>query len=704
MNIINLIQNFKYKKIFLAFLISFLTYVIFFGKFLLNDFYFWDSDAQYFYIPSRVYFYEKIVENGTFPFWTERILSGFPIYADAENGYLNPINALSILIFGPTLSYKVLHIVFYLVGSLSLFFLLQRKNFNILSFFIANLIYFFNIFMINHQIHFNIILTFYLLPAAIILVELYLEKPKIKFIVLQSIIISFSILYGHIQSSLIFSLGVGLYFIVFAGKRFFSKYTLLYLGFLSVAILIQIMPQVLPSKELFEVSERSAEVNMYQGSMYPNMFTFILYPYLFGEQKEYIGKEIKSGFTYTEIYMYLGFTTFVLFTISMLFLKNNKITIYCFLTLLLFLIFFSLEYNKIFDKNTPIVSLFRHWERTVVLFSFGISLAVANLISNLKELSLKGILYRAGYLIFPCLFLLYYYKTTPFSASYWAVRDIISLNTLTSNKYFYLLMSLLIIILILFTVLYILINLEKNKYIITIQILLCLIVFGDLFYFSKNVNNFRLKNISNYEVPNFPNETSKERTFYLMHPVYGLEYLYLKSWSPLGYSQFLEDEYRDITKDLGFFTIMSLHKFDRLPSTQAVNYFGVTNAKTLNFEKKTNTLTTFPYQGLDLVKNSNNSRYIIKEEGHLKFEVESSKDQLVTVLLKHNPNWLVKINNSEIQYSKKDIFIELMVPSGKNTVEIIYTPKPFYLGLILSLFLLILFIIMTYFAKRFRYF
>ena len=87
------------NKIYWALTISIATYLIFVGKFLLPNYYFWGSDSTFFYYPSRFYLQERILEDKSFPFWTERQFLGFPIYADAENGYLNPINVLSILIF-----------------------------------------------------------------------------------------------------------------------------------------------------------------------------------------------------------------------------------------------------------------------------------------------------------------------------------------------------------------------------------------------------------------------------------------------------------------------------------------------------------------------------------------------------------------------------------------------------------------------------
>src|SRR3989339_819912 len=129
----------RHKFFFFAAVLSLSTYAIFYEQFLTPSNYFWSSeghptDAQTKHLPARTYLYDRIVNERSFPFWTEKMYSGFPVYADPENAYLNPINVASTLIFGPRMSYKVLHILEYLAGSLSLYFLLKRKGIGLLGY------------------------------------------------------------------------------------------------------------------------------------------------------------------------------------------------------------------------------------------------------------------------------------------------------------------------------------------------------------------------------------------------------------------------------------------------------------------------------------------------------------------------------------------------------------------------------------------
>src|SRR3990167_4179644 len=80
------------KKLILVFAISVVTYLLFFHLLLNFNTVFWGSDMKHKFYPARVYLYKTITAEHRFPFWTERLFTGFPIYPDTENAYLNPVN------------------------------------------------------------------------------------------------------------------------------------------------------------------------------------------------------------------------------------------------------------------------------------------------------------------------------------------------------------------------------------------------------------------------------------------------------------------------------------------------------------------------------------------------------------------------------------------------------------------------------------
>ena len=117
------------------------------------------------------------------------------------------------------LSYKVLHLLEYLIGSLSLYFLLKRKGIGLSGYAAANAIFYFNTFSIDHQIHFNMIMALYLIPTAFLLADLFIEKRRFLFIVLESLVIANAVLWGHMQSAVIIFMGVFVYMAIFSFKK-----------------------------------------------------------------------------------------------------------------------------------------------------------------------------------------------------------------------------------------------------------------------------------------------------------------------------------------------------------------------------------------------------------------------------------------------------------------------------------------------------
>ena len=179
------------KDLLKAILIAVASYFLFFNKVLIADQVIYSGkDALDFHYQTREFLYESF-SNGNIPFWTEKIHGGYPIYADLQRGLLNIPNVLSIIAFGPFLSYKILHFFTYLIGSISLYFLLKRFGSTVLGFAAANLVYFFNFFNLFHQQHFNIIMCVYLLPTILIFTHKYIESKKLSNLFIKALIIYF---------------------------------------------------------------------------------------------------------------------------------------------------------------------------------------------------------------------------------------------------------------------------------------------------------------------------------------------------------------------------------------------------------------------------------------------------------------------------------------------------------------------------------
>src|SRR3990167_7937476 len=201
-----------------ALLISIFTYLLFFYPLLNINTYIGGEDPEGYHYPVKYFLYQSL-QKGEFPFYTQRIFSGFPVYADPTAGYLNPLNILFVMLFGPFNYYKIMHFIFYLLGSLSLFYFLKRKfGDNLLAFAASNLVYFFNLFNLYHQKHFEIILSVYTLPLCLLLLDKFLTKADIKKLIFLGGILLFDFYNGSFQILLLKLAVLVVYIVLFDYK------------------------------------------------------------------------------------------------------------------------------------------------------------------------------------------------------------------------------------------------------------------------------------------------------------------------------------------------------------------------------------------------------------------------------------------------------------------------------------------------------
>ena len=127
-----LIENKAYRVILLGVLeiviglfLSIFLLLLFRFDYFFSDKLIGGGDPISFFYPSAYYLYESLLAL-RFPFWSERILLGFPVYAISEFSYLNLLHILGTLIFGPFAVFKFEHILFYTLGAFGLFGLLKK--------------------------------------------------------------------------------------------------------------------------------------------------------------------------------------------------------------------------------------------------------------------------------------------------------------------------------------------------------------------------------------------------------------------------------------------------------------------------------------------------------------------------------------------------------------------------------------------------
>lgn len=689
------------KNFFTALLLASCIYACFFYKLILPNNYFWESDAQKKHIPARYYLYEKIVEEKTFPFWSERVFLGFPIYADFENGYLHPLNIIFVILFGPLLSYKILHLTYYFLGSMCLYIFLKRKGGTLLGYAASNTIYFFSNFLLNHQIHFNLILSLYLLPCSFLLMDIFLEKRKIKFIFLQSLVLANSLLWGYPQAFLLMLFGIAVYSIFFKLKL---KTFVTYFSFLAIFVFSLTFFQLLPTYNLYKESLRDDSFRYTQGSLTAPMVSFLGIPYFFGTFDNFIGKDIDKDFSYTEVYIYLGISTLLVFLIALFTFKKRKILNLSFIFFWLFLLLSFLTYELFLPDYIPIISLFRYWVRSVILVVFGISIAVGLYISALQKdkfkVSFKHLYKRLLFYIgLPVSYIIYLFYTGLASRTATEVNKMFP--TLVKVYPYYLPIFLIIFSTLLFTILSIYFAAKKDILARSIlAFLLVIIIATDLRFFASDVLETRIENIHSFKIPQIPQKLTDVRA--LTHDdLSHMENLYTSSWSPYGYSQFIGSRYYDFVKNsVGLRNERALAESDlslpQLSDKMGIEY--VYSIETDDLVKQGDT------RSLDLLdSNSISGKYIYKKEGNILMEVGNPSDTDIETFIKFDENWKLLIDGNSENYSKNGIFIVFRLPKGHHSVLFKYIPHDLYFGLFVSATFGILSLLFIWLKKNYIY-
>jgi len=148
---------------------------------------------------------------------------------------------------------------------------------------------------------------------------------------------------------------------------------------------------------------------------------------------------------------------------------------------------------------------------------------------------------------------------------------------------------------------------------------------------------------------------------------------------------------------------MSGNGYIKIPESYILKNFGVANINFFGKDLK-NTYQTVPHNGLDLIKENIEAKYLVKQEGKVIFESRSAVDDYINLLLKYNNNWEIKINEQKTPYSQNGIYLQFKLPAGDNKVEITYIPKPFYFGLKISILLLVFTLLGVWLTKKYNIF
>lgn len=659
-----------------AFFISITLYLLFFYPLLNEQIYLGGEDSRKFYYPAR-YYLNQSLQNSKFPFWTERIFSGYPIYADTEGNYLSPINLILIYLFGPFNSYKILHFGFYLIGSISFYLFLKKKGVTIFGYAAANMIFYFSFFHLYHQQHFNFTLSTYLIPFTCLIMEKFIETKRMKWLMFHAFVLANILAFGSFQAVLINLVISFLYYFIHAFGMFKLRSFILHLIIYFSFLLFLTLPVLIPAAQLYFNSQRlEYGSNIFtQGSFNPLMLSNLIFPYLFGTDESYKWNTINSDYLIHETYIYIGVSTAILLIISLClesFIKQRRFKVFILFCIWLFLIFGFISYIPVLRNiPIPIFSLFRYWGRSAVFLLFGTSCAVASFLS-LDSFDKPKIKFSA---LTPFVFYFIFLFAVNLNNSYViATINIFKAGAFKLDTVFYiwLLLALLTTL-----VLYVSYKYSKNM-----TGLFLILIFLDLMYFGRAPAFRYLRNLSDIIPLDNINRTLefKDQRIVVNDSLYFWNYaLYYSSWGVFGYSQYVPGNYEDMFKEL------------QIKGTKVLTSFStINNFKELGVTRfiQNNNITVLQNSPDDLFKPFNGRiRNLNRSEGHFDLDVESDNSQKLQTRIKNYPGWEVELDDTKTPIlNKNDVYISFMIPKGETHIHMEFIPKVFYFSILISLF------------------
>ncbi|MCM3338823.1 YfhO family protein [Paenibacillus sp. MER TA 81-3] len=306
----------------------FLSVCIFYLQIIIGKAFFgWDI-LDYHY----PYLYETINSYREWNFlWTDKVLSGYPIFADPQAAISYPFNFILALIKGNPgfIIIELQLILHFILAGIFTFFYGKKIGLAPFSSYVSSIIFIFGGFMATHTQHYGTINAITWLPLILLCIEnAYSSRRKYFYIVLAGSLYGMSILAGHVQTSLNMGYLILLYLL---WKKLYKKKMDLILArsviielFLlySISLLIALI-QIIPTAELMMNSPR-AQMTL-DGSMAANLnpvhLISLVLPFFFGKYgytPSWFTREI------VESHLYLGLVTLFLFVVGLLIFSSRN--------------------------------------------------------------------------------------------------------------------------------------------------------------------------------------------------------------------------------------------------------------------------------------------------------------------------------------------------------------------------------------------
>lgn len=304
----------------------------------------------------------EIWKSGQIPLWNPYTFSGNPLLANYQSSVLSPLNAFFFIL--PFVdAWSILVLLQPLLAGLFMYLFTRNLRISKVGSLISAISFMFCGFITTWMGYATLGYAILFLPFSLYCVEKYCETKRNIFLFLLSLTLPLSFFSGHFQISLYFLLTVVCYIVY---KFFITKNipNTLYLILYTFFGLLLIMPQILPSIELYLESFRNSFFQT--GGIPIEYLPTLLAPDFFGNpvtRNNWFGN-------YAEWNAYIGVLPLMLAIYTLLRIKKPRILFFFILGLASFILAISNPIS-VFIQNLhiPVLST-ASINRIIVLFSF----------------------------------------------------------------------------------------------------------------------------------------------------------------------------------------------------------------------------------------------------------------------------------------------------------------------------------------------
>jgi hypothetical protein len=663
----------------------FVLYAVFYWPYIFGGNIIKSGDAESLHYPG-IYYLKESLSEGSFPFFSERIFSGFPVYQNSEFAYLNPVRVLLTLLLNPEYVLKTEHILYFTLGTFGMWLFARKLNFSPAGYLFAHSVYFYSVQSVARFTHTNIIYVYFLLPLCLYYLEKFIESKNKKWVFMLSLVNVLGIYYGNFNAVLISMIAQGIFFLcsvdVIKQRVNVSRFVLL-LTFWVVTLSI---PILFTSGALYLTSVReSGGISYAQGSA-SGLYLLVnfLHPYPFGVGDSYAANGMKNTWLFHENSVYPGVSVLIISFVSFFLVKTSRLKKFFLINFILFLLLATLNYSP-FGKffNFFPVSLFRYWVRYAVIFHLSLAFLGGAFLSNFQKQepskktefikNLLLILVPVGLLVFLTLYNLKSYTS-----------KVIIDYLISIFPYGILYKQILVILSVSSFILTVVLLKMKKPY---LMFSLAVIATFDILYFSHIALLDKLeprRDLINRKIYSASESLKNDRVVYLDRQIKGNTPLYYKTWGLFGYSvSFEQKNYTDFL----FLFDMSSRRFKEF-RPDYLDKFG-----TKAFVYEDGSYRVLDNRG-DLVFNNEGltTEVTLKEEGEFVVNIRSNSKKEVTTKVRNFPGWDIKIDGQKTDFSNAtgDVFLKFWVNEGASRIHLKYYPVHLYYSLEVSaLFLLI---------------